>query len=337
MSSTRSGVMGFTEAELGLFLALLFIGSTAYGSGSASPPAPAARTRSADSSMIAVVARLAAERDSLVRLSAQLGQRVTALGENEARLTARRDSLAALPTSTISAVIARRTQLGDSITSVIDSLRVAREAMDAEQRIAVNQRELVEVRLEPILREEASIMGVVATARRERDSVLRAVRPGDTATVRRYARRVDSLSEISVDPARRVNMAKSSGAATALVALTDAESAAAAAESRGVTVTTAAGTGRSGQTPTCIELGIASGYIATVTILNRDLFRVRGQEGSVGAVLVALANEQREAARANCRHVIRVTTVPGLAVDSYVPALVELRRTFNTALVGPAE
>jgi hypothetical protein len=52
---------------------------------------------------------------------------------------------------------------------------------------------------------------------------------------------------------------------------------------------------------------------------------------------MALANEQREAARANCRHVIRVTTVPGLSVDSYVPALVELRRTFNTALVGPAE
>ena len=114
MSSARSGVMGFTEAELGLFLALLFIGTSSYGSGTASPPAPAARPASADSTRMAVVARLATERDSLIRITSELGQRVTTLGENEARLTARRDSLAALPKSTISAVLARRTQLGDS-------------------------------------------------------------------------------------------------------------------------------------------------------------------------------------------------------------------------------
>lgn len=345
MSSARSGVLGFTEAELGLFLALLFMGVAAYGTGTSSPPIPASRALPADSSRMAIVARMAAERDSLARITAQLGQRAATLGTNEAQLMGRRDSLAALPRSTVSAILARRMQLGDSITRALDSIRVARAATSAEQRMAADRRDAVEARLEPMVREEATIMATVSAARRERDSVLRVAGPGDSAVVRRYAQRLDSLSEIAGNPARRASLAQAP--ASPMVTSQPSEALAASPgkpTSAGVTTGSrtaslqgAAGTGRSNQTPTCAELGVASGDIATVTILERNRFRVRGQEGNMRTVLTALATEQQAADRAKCRHVVRVTTVPGLSVDSYVPALVELRRTFNTTLVGPGE
>lgn len=344
MSSARSGVLGFTEAELGLFLALLFMGVAAYGSGTSSPPEPAARVLSADSSRMAIVARMAAERDSLARITATLGQRVTALGTSEAQLAGRRDSLAALPRSTVSAILARRMQLGDSILRALDSIRVARAATSAEQRMMADRRDALEARLEPMVREEATIMSTVATARRERDSVLRVAGPGDSAVVQRYAQRLDSLSEIAGNPARRASLAQ---APTIPVVSSPEEvlsaspgkttSAGVATGTRTASAQGPTGTGRSNQTPSCTELGVASGEIATVTILERNRFRVRGEEGNMQIVLTALATEQQAADRAKCRHVVRVTTVPGLSVDSYVPALVELRRFFNTTLIGPGE
>lgn len=345
MSSARSGVLGFTEAELGLFLALIFMGVAAYGSGTSSPPEPAVRALPADSSRMAIVARMAAERDSLARLTATLGRRVTTLGTSEAQLVGRRDSLAALPRSTVSAILARRMQLGDSITRALDSIRVARAATGAELRMAADRRDAVEARLEPMVREEATILATVAAARQERDSVLRVAGPGDSAVVRRYAQRLDSLSEIASSPARRASLAQAPASPTVTSQLAEAVAAAPgktmpAGETAGARTALAegtAGTGRSNQTPTCTELGVAAGDIATVTILERNRFRVRGQEGTIRTVLTALAADQQAADRARCRHVVRVTTVPGLSVDSYVPALVELRRTFNTTLVGPGE
>lgn len=337
MSSARSGVLGFTEAELGLFLALLFMGVAAYGAGSSSPPAPAARSLSADSSRLAVVARLAAERDSLARAAAQLGQRAEALGRVEAGLMVRRDSLAALPGATTSAARARRTQLGDSIGRALDSVRVARKATAADQRIAAYRRDSIESRMEPILREEAGIVGVVTAARRQRDSVIRSASAGDSMTLRRYAQLVDSLSIIAGDPERRRALIASASPDRPRRGVEPSPATPARSTQASAPNGRTGGMGRSNQTPSCTELGVAAGDIATVAILDRNRFRVRGQEGSLRTVLDALAAEQRSAERAGCRHVIRVTTVPGLPVELYVPALVDLRRVFNTTLIGPQE
>lgn len=340
MRSSRSSVLGFTEAELGLFLALIFMGVAAYGSGTPSPASANARPLPADSSRFAVVARLAAERDSLARVMSMLGQRVEATRLEELRLGARRDSLAALPPTTVSAELARRTQLGDSLKRVLDSLRVNREATVADQRVAANQREKVEAQMEPIVSEEASILGTVGAARRQRDSVLQVAGPSDTGLVRRYARAVDSLTALAENPNRRRTLAQSGGAASIAPAAGGASTVTSRRQSGDATagdVDGGTGRGRSNQTPTCTELGVASGEIATVAIVGPGRFRVAGREGSMQTVTGSLSKELAAAQRAGCRHVVKVTTVPGLAVDAYVPALVELRRVFNTSLVGPGE
>jgi hypothetical protein len=327
-------VLGFTEAELGLFLALIFMGVAAYGSGTPTPAQATARPLPADSSRFAVVARLAAERDSLARVMATLGQRVEATRRQEARLGARRDSLAALSPTTVSAELARRTQLRDSLTRVLDSLRVSREATAADQRVAANQREKVEAQMEPIVSEEASILGTVAAARRQRDSILQVAGPADTGLIRRYARTVDSLTALAANPARRRTLAQPAGTATGG---TTVASRGQTGEAAPVDADAGPGRGRSNQTPTCSELGVASGEIATIAIVGTGRFRVNGREGGMQAIRGALSTELAAAQRAGCRHVVKVTTVPGLAVEAYVPALVELRRVFNTSLVGPGE
>ena len=115
MSSSRSGVLGFTEAELGLFLAIIFMGIAAFGAGTPTPPAVPNRLLSADSSRFAVVARLAAERDSLARVLVGFGSRRDSLNASESRLAARRDSLTATPEGGTSAERARRIALADSL------------------------------------------------------------------------------------------------------------------------------------------------------------------------------------------------------------------------------
>jgi len=330
MSSSRSGVLGFTEAELGLFLALIFMGVAAYGSGTPTPPAVPNRALSADSSRFAVVARLAAERDSLARALLGFGSRTVALNATEQRLAARRDSLVAGPQGGTSAERARRIALGDSLGRALDSVRVAKAAIDADRRLLRETQEKVEGRMEPLVRAEAAVLASTAAARRTRDSAITSGKPGDSLRVRRLAAIADSLGTLAADPRRRPATSPTAAAPQAPARTV----AAGPADADGAT---GGGRGRSGQVPTCTELGVASGPVADVAIIGARRYRVRGQEGSLQMVINALSREQAAAEKARCRQIVRVTTVPGLEVEAYVPALVELRRVFNTSLIGPGE
>ncbi len=338
MSSSRSGVLGFTEAELGLFLALIFMGIAAFGAGTPTPPPVPNRVLSADSSRFAIVARLAAERDSLVRTLLGFGARTDSLNATEQRLAVRRDSLSATGAGGTSAERARRVALADSLGRALDSVRVAKATLDADKRLLRETQEKLESRLEPLVRTEAQLLSATAAARRSRDSAIARGRPADSLSTRRLAAIADSVGKIAADPRRRPaatvpapTLASSPSAPSAPRA---AIAAAAAADADG---TSGGGRGRSSQVPTCTELGVATGPIASVAIIGAGRYRVRGQEGSLQSVINALAAEQATAEKARCRQIVRVTTIPGLAVDAYVPALVELRRVFNTSLLGPGE
>jgi len=333
MSSSRSGVLGFTEAELGLFLALIFMGIAAFGAGTPTPPPVPNRVLSADSSRFAIVARLAAERDSLVRTLLGFGARTDSLNASEQRLAVRRDSLSATGAGGTSAERARRVALADSLVRALDSVRVAKATLDADKRLLRETQEKLESRLEPLVRTEAQLLSATAAARRSRDSAIARGRPADSLSTRRLAAIADSVGQIAADPRRRP--AASVPAPTLASAPSAPRTAtAAAADADG---TSGGGRGRSSQVPTCTELGVAAGPIASVAIIGAGRYRVRGQEGSLQSVINALAAEQSTAEKARCRQIVRVTTVPGLAVDAYVPALVELRRVFNTSLLGPGE
>lgn len=333
MSSSRSGVLGFTEAELGLFLAIIFMGVAAFGAGTPTPPAVPNRPLSADSSRFAIVARLAAERDSLARVLVRLGSRTDSLNSNESRLATRRDSLTATPEGGTSAERARRIALADSLGRALDSVRVAKAAIDADKQLLRETQEKLENQMEPLVRSEAALLASARTARRARDSVISRGRPGDSVSVRRLAAIADSIGTLAADPQRRTAPTASAPATVATAAPAPVTTRA-APDADG---TSGSGRGRSNQVPTCTELGVASGPIATVAIIGAGQYRVRGRDGSLQTVISTLAREQAAAEKARCRQIVRVTTVLGLAVEAYVPALVELRRIFNTSLLGPNE
>lgn len=94
-----------------------------------------------------------------------------------------------------------------------------------------------------------------------------------------------------------------------------------------------AGSGaRSRQTPTCIELRVATGLIAEVQVLSATRYTVRGRSGPVDTVLAVLRPELDAARRNVCRHNIALRTADNLLAADYVTALNALLPYFNTEL-----
>lgn len=89
---------------------------------------------------------------------------------------------------------------------------------------------------------------------------------------------------------------------------------------------------RSRQTPTCIELRVATGLIAEVQVLGATRYTVRGRTGPVDTVLAVLRPELDAARRNVCRHNIALRTADNLLAAEYVTALNALLPYFNTEL-----
>lgn len=94
-----------------------------------------------------------------------------------------------------------------------------------------------------------------------------------------------------------------------------------------------AGSGvRSRQTPTCIELRIATGVIAEVQVLGATRYTVRGRTGPIDTLLAVLRPELDAARRNVCRQNITLRTADNLLAADYVTALNALLPYFNTEL-----
>ena len=88
-------------------------------------------------------------------------------------------------------------------------------------------------------------------------------------------------------------------------------------------------------TPSCIEVELADTYLATITVIGRDSFRVLGQTYTYNDLKTLYAHELEEARKYDCRHSIKVSCARGISAEDYNMGLIKLRRLFYTNIITP--
>jgi hypothetical protein len=91
---------------------------------------------------------------------------------------------------------------------------------------------------------------------------------------------------------------------------------------------------RSRQKPSCVEKGIARGFIAEVEIAGANLFVVDGGGSDLAGVLRKLSPQLGQAKAAGCVQSIRVGYGGGVSLDDYLAARSKLARDFYVDDIG---
>lgn len=351
---TSQSIIGFTEAELGIFLAVLFLGLTFLGRQTAIGGEHAGTVPGADVPQAAVDPRLnelvalAARVDSLQNALRGAFVRDSVAAARVASFERTRDSLRAVRSRSPSPIPpGQETLASDAVAtrlrSVERDLAVALLARDTARRtLRIVERATDSVRT-LVARSAASVLASRGAAT---PAVVRALTGGAPPSAR-AGNGVSTTPRGGGRGAVYVGVAplgaggapgqpsgggavpggrggrSGSGVRTIGAASTRALSGGA----------TSAGPPRSMQTPTCIELGAVRAAIADVTILGRDRYRVRDAVGPMDAVLRALGPEREQARRLDCRQRVRVASDTTLSAEDYVVALNALLPYFDTELL----
>lgn len=301
--SDRQSIIGFTEAELGIFIALLFLGLNFMGR---TPPqkiddpsavADSVMSQRADPGLLQL-AVLARQRDSLstaldmqyMRDSAQMAQLRALRHERDSLLdVAARARRARGSAAGVSGVIAEASSVAADARRASDSLDRAQQELS--RRAQMDQTAL-------------------ATLRQRVDSL------NGTLAARLGVER--DRGRLAMTRGRDSSASRGRAVASGLGGVADS-----------------LGRGRSNQIPTCAELGLAQGEIASLTVMGPNSFRVRGSVHSLAGVLTTLRPELEVARQNGCRQRVVVYPRARLAVEDYVPGVIALRGHFNTDLKSP--
>jgi hypothetical protein len=91
---------------------------------------------------------------------------------------------------------------------------------------------------------------------------------------------------------------------------------------------------RSKQTPSCIELGKASGPLFTVTIRGANQYEVDGTSLTLETLRGRFSGELSDATRSKCVHSIRVNFGTDVSAPDYDLALRRIEQSFYTTKLG---
>lgn len=365
---TGQSIIGFTEAELGLFLALLFFGLNQLGRTGAPPTPPRARaavdTTSRTNPRLQQLMSLARRLDSLDRAMRAAFARDSALASRLARLQRERDSLSALslgpvpgnvgsgvravpPRPTNPAVAARLTAVEREIAIAQLSRNETSSALNAASlRTDSARRQLDAVApsvsqvIAPTTVATIAAPPTPTDARVAAAAIAAATIPRDTmAVLRALAAAQVPPSATSIPPGQPGSpgvpgsgIGSGIGTGSGYAALRPNRALGSGIGNGSGTGAGGAGPGRSRQTPTCIELKVDTGSVAEVLIVGANRYTVRGTTGSLDTLLKTMEGEIASSKKNTCRHNVRIRTAPQLAVDDYILALNALLPYFNTEL-----
>lgn len=365
-------IIGFTEAELGLFLALLFFGLNQLGR--TGTPATPARARSAIDSTsrsnprLQQLMSLARKLDSLDRAMRAAFTRDSTLASKLARLQRERDSLSALtlgpvpgnagsglravpPRPPTPAASARLTAVEREIAlAQLSRTETTAELTTANQRADSARRQLdavapsVSQMIAPT--RVASIDSLRATTDARIAATIAAAAIAAAATPRDTMAVLRALAATPVPPAANgiaagqpgspgvpgSGIGNGVGMGGGPVSPRPNRTVGSGIGIGSGTGSGGSGPGRSRQTPTCIELKVDTGSVAEVLIVGANRYTARGTTGSLDTLLKTMQADIASSKKNSCRHNVRIRTAPQLAVDDYILALNALLPYFNTEL-----
>ncbi len=361
-------IIGFTEAELGLFLALLFFGLNQLGKTGAPPTTPRASaaidSTSRSNPRLQQLMALARRLDSLDRGMRAAFARDSALASRLARLQRERDSLSALslgpvpgtagsgvravpPRPTNPAVAARLTAVEREIAIAQLSRTETTAALSAANVRADSARQQLDA-VAPSVSQVIAPTRVATTEAQTPAAEPRVVAaavaatptPRDTMAVLRALAAAQVPPSANTIPSGQPGSPGVPGSGSGN-GIGTGSGYASPRPSRVVgsgigngsgTGEGGAGPGRSRQTPTCIELKVDTGSVAEVLIVGANRYTARGTTGSLDTLLKTMQGEIASSKKNRCRHNVRIRTAPQLAVDDYILALNALLPYFNTEL-----
>lgn len=94
---------------------------------------------------------------------------------------------------------------------------------------------------------------------------------------------------------------------------------------------------RSAATPTCVEVGKATGWLFAATIRGADTYQVLDQPYTLDDLLHKYAPALAEAAQAGCRQRVKVYLGQGVSAVDYDDALRRLEESFYDTKLGPEQ
>jgi len=89
------------------------------------------------------------------------------------------------------------------------------------------------------------------------------------------------------------------------------------------------------QTPTCIEFGIATGFLFRADIVGIDKYFVNRESVSLSQLRSRFSSDIAQASDVGCRHSIEVSYLEGMGVSDYRKSLDELQDFFYTKPLPP--
>lgn len=92
---------------------------------------------------------------------------------------------------------------------------------------------------------------------------------------------------------------------------------------------------RSKQKPSCIESGIALGFLFRADIVDLNKYDVNGELVSLSQLLSRFDSDIAEAREMGCTHSIEVSYIEGMGASDYQKSLGELRETFYIQPLSP--